>query len=114
MTIVNAASVQPSEREGVNTRALLNKNTPTDTLNIGLISLDPGGQQHPHAHEDEEGFFVVEGSGTVRLGDAEHPIFAGMAILAPAGTVHCFKNSGNAPLTLVFIHAIHTSKTSHL
>jgi len=37
-----------------------------------------------------------------------------MAAHAPAGTAHCFKNTGSAPLVTVFIHAIHTSKTVHL
>jgi mannose-6-phosphate isomerase-like protein (cupin superfamily) len=113
VTIINPADIQPRVNEGISSRPLLNKDTPTDTLNIGQFTMEPGAGQHPHAHEDEEAWLVLEGAGVVRLGDTEHPISRGMAALAPVGTVHCFKNTGDTPMTVVFIHAIHTPKTVH-
>ena len=114
MIVIDPANIQPRVKEGVSTRPLLNKDTPTDALNIGHITIDPGAQQHLHMHEDEEAWIVLEGSGVVHLGDTEHAVRRGMAAHAPAGTPHCFKNTGSVPLVIVFIHAIHTSKTVHL
>jgi mannose-6-phosphate isomerase-like protein (cupin superfamily) len=113
MPVIDPAKVQPRVNDGISGRPLLNKDTPTDTLNIGHMTMDPGAQQRPHAHEDEEAWIVLEGSGVVRLGDIEHPISQGMVAYAPAGTVHCFKNTGSVPLAVVFIHAIHSPKTVH-
>jgi mannose-6-phosphate isomerase-like protein (cupin superfamily) len=113
MTIINPANIQPRVNQGISARPLLNKDTPTDTLNIGHMTMEPGAQQHPHAHEDEEAWIVLEGSGVVRLGDTDNPISQGMAAHAPAGTVHCFKNTSSTPMVVVFIHAIHSPKTVH-
>ena len=57
----------------------------------------------PHCHSAEEELFVVlGGSGTLLLGDEEHPVRAGSVVARPPGTgvAHAFR-AGDEPLTLL-------------
>jgi len=55
-------------------------------LRHGVIA--PNAEGHPpHCHSAEEELFVVlDGDGTLRLGDEEHPVRAGSVVARPAGT----------------------------
>jgi mannose-6-phosphate isomerase-like protein (cupin superfamily) len=70
-----------------------------------LYCLEAGQAQRPHAHADEDKVYVVlEGEGTVRVGDDEAAIEAGQAVLAPAGEIHGISNEGPDRLVcLVFL-----------
>ena len=71
---------------------------------VGHLVVAPGalsGPPHCHAAE-EELFFVLDGTGTLLLGDEEHPVRAGSVVARPPGTgvPHAFR-AGDAPLTLL-------------
>lgn len=72
-------------------------------LGYSLITVPPGKRAYPfHCHHvNEEMFFVIEGTGMVRIGDAEYPIRKGDVIAAPAGgkaTAHQIVNTSDAEL----------------
>ena len=73
-------------------------------IGVGHIVVAPGALSGPpHCHAAEEELFVVlDGSGTLLLGDAEHPVRAGSVVARPPGTgvAHAFR-AGDAPLTLL-------------
>src|SRR5690349_18953937 len=54
-------------------------------LGYSLAVVAPGKRAYPfHCHHvNEEMFFVIEGTGTLRFGDAEYPVRAGDVIAAP-------------------------------
>jgi uncharacterized cupin superfamily protein len=56
-------------------------------LGCRLVVVPPGKKAWPyHAHHvNEEMFFILAGSGTLRLGGEEHPVKAGDVIACPAG-----------------------------
>ncbi len=54
------------------------------------------------SHEDQEGFFVLEGSGFAKIGDEEFPVTPGTAFIAPAHTLHTIRRDGNCPHVAVF------------
>ena len=57
----------------------------------------------PHCHAAEEELFVVlDGTGTLLLGDEEHPVRTGSVVARPPGTgvPHAFR-AGDGPLTLL-------------
>ena len=71
---------------------------------VGHLVVAPGalsGPPHCHAAE-EEIFFVLDGDGTLLLGDEEHPVRAGSVVARPPGTgvAHAFR-AGDGPLTLL-------------
>lgn len=72
-------------------------------LGYRLTVLPPGKRAWPfHAHlANEEMFFVIEGSGTIRYTDGEFPIRTGDVIAAPAGAeseAHQIVNNSTADL----------------
>jgi uncharacterized cupin superfamily protein len=71
---------------------------------VGHLVVAPGalsGPPHCHAAE-EELFLVLDGRGTLLLGDEEHAVRAGSVVARPPGTgvPHAFR-AGDAPLTLL-------------
>lgn len=77
-------------------------------LGYGVTVVPPGKRAWPfhNHHANEEMFFVLSGSGTLRFGAEEHEIRAGDFIAAPAGdrsTAHQIINSSNAELRYISV-----------
>lgn len=58
-------------------------------LGISVYVLDEYGSAN--AHEDQEGFFVLEGRGMALIDGEELVLEPGMAFMIPAGTPHAMK-----------------------
>lgn len=72
-------------------------------LGYNLTAVPPGKRAFPfHNHRvNEEMFFVVEGTGEIRIGEATYPIRAGDVIACPPGskeTAHQIVNTGTSEL----------------
>ncbi len=72
-------------------------------LGYNITAVPPGKRAFPfhNHHVNEEMFFVIEGEGEVRLGEAVHPIRPGDIIACPAGgkeTAHQIINTGTKEL----------------
>lgn len=77
-------------------------------LGYNLTVIDPGKAAFPkHSHRaNEEMFFVIDGVGELRLGDAAHPVRAGEVIACPPGgpeSAHQLFNTGDAPLKILAV-----------
>jgi len=60
----------------------------------------------PHRHVNcSEAFFVLDGTITFRLDDAELAGGAGDFLLVPRGAAHTFGNTGGEPARLLVLHA---------
>jgi len=80
-------------------------------LGYNLTVLLPGKSAFPfHSHSvNEEMFFVVEGQGELRLGDARHPIRAGDIVACPPGgpeTAHHILNTSGVDLKLLAVSTL--------
>lgn len=73
-----------------------------EKLGCSMIQLEPGKTAWPfHYHcANEESIYVLEGEGTMRIGDRNEPVCAGDYISFPIGPQHAhqLKNTGDAPL----------------
>jgi uncharacterized cupin superfamily protein len=71
---------------------------------LGVLVIQPGSLAYPpHCHSAEEEVFVVlEGEGTLLLGDEEHAVRPGSVVARPPGTgvAHAFR-AGAGPLTVL-------------
>src|SRR4051794_32934698 len=72
-------------------------------LGYNLTSVPPGKRAFPfHNHRvNEEMFFILEGAGEVRIGEATYPIKSGDVIACPPGgkeTAHQIINTGSVDL----------------
>jgi len=62
----------------------------------------PGGGPPPHVHSrEEEGFYVLEGEITFRVGEERIVASAGMFANMPVGTPHSFKNESSKPAKML-------------
>src|SRR5438552_19160794 len=87
----------------------------TSRAQLDLYCLEPGQDQKPHAHADQDKiYFILEGRGRVVLGDATESVETGEAVVAPAGTSHGTADDGPGRLTVLVIvspPAPHPSRT---
>ena len=71
----------------------------------GLVVLEPQGGQVPwHNQEQEEVYFIVEGTGEMCLGEERQTVSSGQAIYIPSGVFHQLTNTGETPLTMIYTY----------
>lgn len=77
----------------------------TERVMSDLYCLEPGQKQKVHAHDGEDKiYYVLQGNGTVTVGEQEAPIGAGQIVLAPAGVAHGLSNGADGRMeVLVFM-----------
>jgi mannose-6-phosphate isomerase-like protein (cupin superfamily) len=72
---------------------------------MGHVTLDPKGGQVPwHNQDQEEVYFVVEGTGEICLGEERQEIKAGQAVCIPPGLFHQLTNTGDKPLVMLYVY----------
>ena len=74
-------------------------------FSLGFVTLDPNGGQVPwHNQEQEEVYFVIEGSGEMCIGTEIQPLTGGQAALIPPGEYHQITNTGDTPLKMIYCY----------
>ncbi len=74
-------------------------------FSAGYITLDPDGGQTPwHNQEQEEVYFVLEGTVEVCLGDARQLLSQGQAVYIPPGVFHQITNVGTSSARFIYIY----------
>jgi quercetin dioxygenase-like cupin family protein len=72
---------------------------------VGNVTLDPNGGQVPwHNQEQEEVYFIVEGTCEMCLGEERRTISAGQAAYIPPGVFHQLTNIGDTPARMIYIY----------
>jgi len=72
-----------------------------NTSEVFIVVLQPGEAPPPHTHHDtEQIFYVLEGKGTLTIGDDEeqHPVRPGDLVRVPPSMLHHIKAEGDEPL----------------
>ena len=73
---------------------------------MGHVTLDPRGGQVPwHSHDQEEIYFMIEGTGEMCLGEERRMVTAGQTVYVPSGTFHQLTNIGDTPLRMIYCYA---------
>lgn len=74
-------------------------------FSLGHVTLEPNGGQVPwHNQEQEEIYFVIEGTGEMCLGEERQTLFTGQAVYIPSGVFHQLTNMGNTPLRMIYCY----------
>ena len=72
---------------------------------IGNVTLDPKGGQVPwHCQEQEEVYFILEGTAEMCLGQERQTLAAGQAVYIPSGVFHQVTNLGEKPLRMLYCY----------
>jgi len=74
-------------------------------FSMGLVTLEPNGGQVPwHNQEQEEVYFIVEGSGEMCLGSERREIRSGQAVYIPPRVFHQLTNTGSSPMRMIYCY----------
>lgn len=77
--------------------------TPTDSMSASIAELGPGDELKPHRHDPSEIYFIVEGSGIVRIDGEETTVRAGMTVFIPGNAEHGIRNESGAILKFFYV-----------
>ena len=76
------------------------------TIQLVLMTLQPGEEIGSEVHEDRDQFFrFEEGGGKVHIDDNIYDVVDGSGVVVPAGSRHNVRNTGNAPLKLYTLYS---------
>ena len=74
-------------------------------FSMGYVTLEPDGGQVPwHNQEQEEIYFVLDGTGEMCLGDERRTVIGGQAVLIPPRVYHQLTNIGDMPLRMLYCY----------
>jgi mannose-6-phosphate isomerase-like protein (cupin superfamily) len=72
---------------------------------MGYVTLEPHGGQVPwHNQEQEEVYFIVQGTGEMCLGSERQILNTGQAAFIPPGVFHQLSNLGAEPLIMIYCY----------
>lgn len=92
MRIVSASEASETENpHGVSARPLHS----SEHVQVSMITLQPGQALKLHSTPVDAFFYVLEGSGTVEIGDESEGVSKDMLIESPAKIPHRLLNEGN-------------------
>ena len=73
---------------------------------FGHVTLDPDGGQVPwHNQEQEETYFIIEGTAEMCLGEERQTLSTGQMVYIPPGVFHQLTNIGPTPLRMIYTYA---------
>ena len=108
MTIADLKQIEgrtyPARRR---TQNLVGGASPIQATNfsMGYVTLEPTGGQVPwHNQEQEEVYFIVEGTGEMCLGKEKQTVTGGQAVSIPPGVYHQLTNTGETRLIMIYCY----------
>ncbi|HZS55596.1 MAG TPA: dimethylsulfonioproprionate lyase family protein [Bryobacteraceae bacterium] len=99
-----AGRTYPARRR---TQNLVGGASPIQATNfsLGHVTLEPNGGQVPwHNQEQEEIYYIVEGTGEMCLGEERQTVKTGQAVYIPPGVFHQLTNTGPTPMRMVYCY----------
>jgi quercetin dioxygenase-like cupin family protein len=73
---------------------------------MGHVTLDPKGGQVPwHNQEQEEVYYIIEGTAEMCLGEERQILTTGQAAYIPPGVFHQITNIGDTPMRMLYCYA---------
>lgn len=76
-----------------------------ENFSLGYVTLEPDGGQVPwHNQQQEEIYFIVEGTGEMCLGDERQIVSTGQAVYIPSGVFHQLTNVVQTPLKMIYCY----------
>ena len=76
-----------------------------ENFSMGYVTLEPNGGQVPwHNQEQEEVYFVLEGTGEMCLGEERQTVTGGQAVYITPGVHHQLTNIGDTPLKMLYCY----------
>ena len=88
-------------RDGLVSKLLVGQEGSVARLTVTWVVVDPDREQAPHAHESEQVYVVVHGTGRMQVESESADLAAGDAVWIPGGIRHGIENTGRGQLVYV-------------
>ncbi len=73
---------------------------------MGHVTLEGHGGQVPwHNQEQEEVYYIIEGTAEMCLGEERRTLSTGQAVYIPSGVFHQITNTGDTPMRMLYCYA---------
>ena len=77
----------------------------TGAFALGFVTLEPRGGQVPwHNQDQDEVYFLLEGTAEMCLGDERQTLRGGEAVYIPSGVFHQLTNVGEEPARMIYVY----------
>lgn len=74
-------------------------------FSMGHVTLEPNGGQVPwHNQDQEEVYFIIEGTAEMCLGTERRALTSGQAVYIPPGVFHQITNLGSEPMRMIYCY----------
>lgn len=99
MRIMNRKIAPRYIREGIIGLLLVSPRTcGAKHLATSLVEIAIGGEQRIHSHEQEQVYFMIEGTGAMTVADDQSMVEAGDCTCVPPNVPHALRNAGESRL----------------
>ncbi len=89
---------------GIQTRLFCNESRCGAEVTTGTTTLPAGASVALHFHNCDEQIVILSGRADVEFGGERRPIGPMEVAYIPEGDVHCFHNTGDQPLVMLFVY----------
>lgn len=93
MLITNKDNSRLGKYKGFSTNLLIGElNSGSKEISIQITEVEPGGLQFLHSHEQEQCYYIIEGTGLMVIEEEAEEVNKGDAVFIPSGSIHGIKN----------------------
>ena len=99
MNVLTINSSPRYKRNNITSYLLVSEDTcNSKDLSITIVEMEPGGIQHVHAHDSEQMYYIMEGTGLMTVDDEQRQVEAGECIFFSSFSRHGLENTGGTRL----------------
>lgn len=100
---LNANPIMSPEAKNAAMKVLVSPAEGWEGYVMRVVELEPEGYSPKHQHNWPHINYVIEGKGTIQIGDTLHPVEAGAYAYVPSNTLHQFSNTGGQTFKFICI-----------
>lgn len=99
MKITDKNSARRYKRDNITSYLLVSEEaTGAKHITTTLVEMEPGGKQHVHSHDTEQSYFILQGNGTMTVGNETAEVKEGMSVFIPSNEPHGLVNDSSGVL----------------
>lgn len=98
-----ASEITSNEAKNAAMKVLVSPSEGWEDHVMRVVELEAEGFSPKHQHDWPHINYVIEGEGTLLIGDTLHTLKAGSYAFVPSNTLHQFSNTGSSPFKFICI-----------
>lgn len=100
MQVFNEKNARKGFYDGFYTSLLVGEtNTKCNEISIQITHIEPDGEQNLHSHPEHQCYYILSGTGCMRIDEDEQQVSSGDAVYIPSGSMHGIWNNSTETLS---------------